>query len=70
MGGCPDPRVSLRRDIFTALCKITVSFPILYNCEVCPVTQGETHLAIKMFMSEGELLWGLLGLKTAEMTCG
>jgi len=42
----------------------------LYSCEVFfSVTQGQTHSAIKMIMSEGEVLCGLFGLKTAEMTC-
>jgi len=59
------------RDLFTPLCKITVSFPVLYSCEVFfSLTQGQTHSAIKMIMSEGEVLCGLFGLQTAKMTCG
>jgi hypothetical protein len=57
-------------DLCTPLCKITVSFPLLYNCEICSVIQGDTHSLIKMIMSKGEVIWGLLGLKTAEITCG
>jgi hypothetical protein len=33
------------------------------------VMQGETHSVIKIIISEGVALWGLLGLKTADVTC-